>query len=365
MTPPRIRFLHATLGLVAVGAGIHAFVIAGALASTPCKEARGNKDRPTAPLAGAMKPDVLPAKVRPYRFSESTLLGSDTDPNNAESILCVCANCESKWLDRALARPGADATQASPTLPTTRCRSRPTHRGYLIGALLGKEIVMVERTERRTALRWFDVDRMNVKKEQTATTKDDFLGGGNLTSDAGDGVIAGGSVLFTNTIGALRSYPSRADLPGKSLSGIYSPEIGLGVLTVGSSKYAAVASGDGVIYRRFVSMADQDLQPKPRNLRRIWASQRWILRNFAPYPAIWTLSQADGSNEQFLAYGGLGACGQLLMGDYALNLEASSGYAVLALSLLPDVPDYRIRGIPLDRLYCVAGDGGVLEHRTG
>jgi hypothetical protein len=360
MTPRRIRFLQATLGLAAVGAGIHALAIAGALASTPCKEEWGNKSCLTAPPTGAMKPEVLPTKVRPYRFSESTLLGSDTDPNNAESILCVCANCESKWLDRALARPGADTTQASPTIPTTRCRSRPTHRGYLIGALLDKEIVMVERAERRTALRWFDVDRMNVKKEQTATAKDDFLGGGNLTSDAGDGVIAGGSVLFTNTVGALRSYPSRTDLPGKSLSGIYSPDIGLGVLTIGSSKYAAAAAADGVIYRRFDPTADQEMQPKPRNLRRIWASQHWILRNFAPYPAIWMLSQADGSNEQFLAYGGLGACGQPLMGDYALNLEAGNGYSVLALSLLPDVPDYRIRGIPLDRLYCVAGDGGVL-----
>ena len=356
-----IRLFCAALGLAVAGAGARGFSITGALASTPCKEERADKGCPTTPPMGASKPEVLPTKVRPYRFSESNLLGADTDPNNAESIICVCSTCESKWLDRSLARSQSDTTPATSTITSIPCRSAPAIRGHLIGGLAGKELVTAERANRLTALRWLDVDRMKVKKEQKATRKDEFLGGGgDLVSDEGDGIIAGERVIFTNAMGALRSYPSRAQLPGQVLRGIYLPEIGRGVLDIGKAKYAAEASDDGVVYRRFVPMADQELELQPRKLRRIWGSRRWILRNFAAYPAIWMVSQADGSDERFLAYGDLGACGQPLMGDYALTLEVAKGYSVLALSLLPDVPDYRIHGIPLDKLYCVAGHEGVI-----
>jgi hypothetical protein len=348
------------LGLAVTGVGIREIAISDALASEPCKEERGDKRCPTVPPPGASEPEILPAKVRPYRFSESGLLSLDTDPRNAETILCVCAICESGWLDRTFVRSGSYATQASPAIVPTQCRSTQTIRGFLIGGLPGKEIVTVENLDQGTALRWLDIDQKKVRKEQRATRKDDFLGGGNIFSDEGDGVIAGGSVLFTNMVGALRRYPSRTQLSVKALSGIYLPEIGRGVLDTGRVKYAAEASDDGVVYRRFVPMVDQELELQPRNVSRIWAFHRWILRSFVPSPAIWMVSQADGSDDQFLAYGGLGACGQPLMGDYALNLEAGTGYSVMALSLLPDVADYRIRGIPLDKLYCVAGDGGVI-----
>lgn len=357
---PAVRLLSVAL-FIAIGCvGIRVLKITGVHASEPCKEERGDKGCPTVPSPGASELEILPAKVRPFRSSESALLDLDTDPKNAETILCICAICESRWFDRSFARQGSDATQASPTIISTQCRSTRTVRGYLIGGLAGKEILTVESAERWTALRWLDVDHMKVRKEQIAAPKDDFLGGGNIFSDAGDGVIAGGRVLFTNTTGALRSYPSRTDLPVKAISGIYSPEIGLGVLNIGEIKYAAQTSKDGVVYRPFVPIADQDLEPHPRNLSRIWASHRWILRTFAPSPAIWMVSQADGNHDQFLAYGGLGACGQPLMGDYVLNLEAGNGYSVMALSLMPDVPDYRVRGIPLDKVYCLAGDGGVI-----
>ena len=354
------RLLYIALGLAIAAVSVRALAMTGAFTSSPCKEERGDKGCPTVPPPRASEPEILPTKVRPFPFSESSMLDFDTDPNNAETIICICAICESNWLDRSFVRSGSDATQVSPAIIPIQCRSNQTIRGYLIGSLAGKEILTVENADRRTALRWFDVDRKKVRKEQKATQKDDFLGGGNIFSDAGDGVIAGESVLFTNTAGALRSYPSRTDLPGRAISGIYSPEIGLGVLNIGEIKYAANSSADGVVYRRFIPTADQNLEPQPLNVRRIWASQRWILRNFAQDPAIWVLSQADGKNEQFLAYGGIGACGQPLMGDYALNLEVGNEYSVMALSLLPKVPDYRIRGIPLDRLYCVGGDEGVI-----
>lgn len=353
------RFLCIALGLDVVGKVGLSFGIGVALASAPCVEEQGNKNCPPAPPPGATKPEVLPAKVRPYRFSESTLLDTHTKPNDAESIICVCAICESRWLDHSFARSGSDATQASPTMIPTQCRSTPAIRGYLIGGL-AESILTVEKPDRLTTLRWLDVDRKKVMRKERAARKDNFLGGGDLFSGEGDGVIAGDNVLFTNATGALRKYPSHTDLPERAISGIYSPEIGLGVLNIGELKYAAEGSADGVVYRRFVPMADQDLEPNPRTVSRIWASDRWILRKFAQYPAIWMASQADGSGERFLAYGGLAACGQPLMGDYALNLEVGNGYSVMALSLLPDVPDYRIRGIPLDKLYCVAGDEGVI-----
>lgn len=355
-----VRLLRAALGLVAVGAGIRALAIAGVLASTPCKEERGGRDCPTVPQVGAAKPEILPTQVRPYHFSESGLPSLDTDPRNAETIVCVCAICESRWLDRTFVRPGADVTQASPTIVPTQCRLTRTIHGFLIGSLAGKEIVTVENPDQGTALRWLDIDQEKVRKEQKAARNDDFLGGGNIFSDEGDGVIAGGSVVFTNTVGALRRYPSRAELPVKLLSGNYSPRLGRSSLHIGAVRYVGETSADGVVYERSVSTIGPEEKMRPINVNRIWASHRWILRSFAPSSAIWMVSQADGSDDQFLAYGGLGACGQPLMGDYALNLEASTGYSVMALSLLPDVADYRIRGIPLDKLYCVAGDGGII-----
>jgi hypothetical protein len=354
------RLLYVTLGLAVTGVGMRAIALSDDLASEPCKEERGNKGCPTVPALGASETEILPTKVRPYRFSESGLLFPDADPRNAETILCVCAICESRWLDRTFVRSGSEVTHASPTVVPTQCRSTRTIRGFLIGGLAGKEIVTVENPDRLTALRWLDIDQRKVRREQKATRNDDFLGGGNIFSDEGDGVIAGGNVLFTNTVGALRRYPSRTEIPVKLLGDNYSRRIGRGALDIGGVRYVGKASTDGLVYERSVSASDQEQKMQPINVSRIWASQRWILRSFAPSPAIWMVSQADGSDDRFMAYGGLGACGQPLMGDYALNLEASTGYSVMALSLLPDVADYRIRGIPLDRLYCVAGDGGVI-----
>jgi hypothetical protein len=92
----------------------------------------------------------------------------------------------------------------------------------------------------------------------------------------------------------------------------------------------------------------------------MWASERWVLRAFELSPTVWEAARPDGSGGRVLAYGEAGECGEPLMGDFALGLEEDEGFQVVALSLLEDVQDYKIRGVPLDYPHCVAGENGVV-----
>ena len=354
---PRLRLAFGVLLLTAIA--IASARVAAPAAAEPCKDAHAQRAGHAAlPGAGA-KVELFPTTVRPYRFPEADKPGGDTDPSNADSILCVCSVCGSSWLDRLAPRKSVDTATAE-SIAQIGCDARPAVRGYLIGGLGDKKIITVERTERTATLRWLDVGRGRVAKELSVGRKDEFLGGGALASDEGDGIVAGERVLFTNATGLLREYPDRVTLQGTGLKGFYSAETGRGILDIGGTRYAAVSSPDGVVYRPFVAGSDPEQEMRPRSVRRIWASEHWILKNIGPYPSLWMASETDGSNEQFLAYGGLAACGQPLMDDYALNVQSDNGYSVMALSLRSGQPDRRISGVPLDRVYCVAGDRGLI-----
>jgi hypothetical protein len=233
-------------------------------------------------------------------------------------------------------------------------------RGYLIDGFRKREILISETAERFTTLRWFDVGHRKLRRELKKSWNDEFLGGGTSTSGAGDGVVAGNGILFTNKVGTLRRYPDVAILPTATITQYYSAALDRDLLQVGDASFLALPSRSGLVYKPFLPSDSLDFKQGSPPIKRLWASQDWILRNLGSEPSLWMVSRSDGSHDQFLAYGNLTACGQPLMGDYALDFEEDEGYAVTILSLRPDLPDYRIPRIPLDKPYCPAGHDGTV-----
>ena len=147
-----IHLFYAALGLVVAGAGVLAFSIAVAHASEPCKEERVDKGCPRRPRRGPRNPRFCRRRSG-HIVSEIPIVSLVPIPiQDAESIICVCSTCESKWLDRSLARSQSDTTPATSTLTSIPCQSAPAIRGHLIGGLAGKELVTAERADRSTTL---------------------------------------------------------------------------------------------------------------------------------------------------------------------------------------------------------------------
>ena len=314
------------------------------------------------PLGEVVAAQKLAKRTRPFHVEGDEDLPWKMRPRSVENIICRCAVCESDWFDgRYVAGATTGAGPGAEQVATVRCGEATTQRGYLVGGLAGKELVTVEDTAPGAVVHWLDLPALRASHLLRAGLANPFLSGGQLVSNEGDGVVIGGKAWFANKTGALRAYPSKQDLDLPPLRQIYSRDEGRKLVEVACTGYRGQQTLAGFVYGLTKVVDEPEPEVTEVRLARVWASERWIVRSFVPSPTIWMSSHADGSQSELLAYGGLRECGQPLMNDHVLTIEESrAGASVLALSLLSAEPDYRLSAVPLEGLYCVAGDGGLI-----
>lgn len=93
----------------------------------------------------------------------------------------------------------------------------------------------------------------------------------------------------------------------------------------------------------------------------LWASSSRLLlaQRAQPGPPVWESVRHDGTDSRVIAQGSVGSCGHPIVGERALALANDAG-TLVSLALDQRSAPILIHGNPLERSFCVAGDGDVV-----